>query len=650
MEPAESVRALLGRDGVVGRRLQDFEDRPQQLELATTIEAVLAAGQHLVAEAGTGIGKSFAYLVPAICHALEHRGSGPIVVSTRTIALQHQLEHKDIPFLQAVLPLEFTAVTALGRNNYVCLRRLDLARAERGALFRQSNHEEDLDLLTQWALSTREGTRHELPRPVDQQVWEEVQAERGNCLHRACRHYERCPYQRSRRRMGSAQILIVNHALYMADVALRMAGARYLPAHRVAIFDEAHHLERAATNHLGLRLSPGTVRWHLRRLHPRQSERSLLGRHGSDRARFLLREVQDGSDAFFGELESRLAATREPRLALGQETLDDVLSHPLQALGEELIACAAAIEDVSTRTEMLARSQGLEGLRAATVALCRGGDPSTVRWIERARGGAELQCAPLEVASALRQHLFAPLASAILTSATLGPADDTGFGWLRQRLGLDEARTLRLGSPFAFDRQVELVVEDKLPDPVRTPNEFAVAVAARTVAYVLDNGGRALVLCTSWSGVRQVAQALRPVLDAAGIRLLVQGDASTGQLLANKLEDPTSVLVGTDSLWEGIDIRGEALTLVVVTRLPFAQPDHPLTKARHGAIQRRGGDAFREDSLPEAILKFRQGFGRLVRAATDTGRVVILDPRVATRAYGRRFLLSLPFGSAEHEA
>lgn len=645
MDSVESVRALLGRGGHVARRLGGYEERPQQIELAEGIETALASGTHLVAEAGTGVGKSFAYLVPAICHALRHRAAGPVIVATRTIALQQQLEHKDVPFLQSVLPLEFTAVTALGRGNYVCLRRLDLARIEPGALFQDPAQEEDLELVRTWSLSTREGTRQDLPRPVANAVWEEVQAERGNCLHKACRHFEACHYQRGRRRMGAAQILIVNHALYMADVALRMAGARYLPAHRVAVFDEAHHLERTATEHLGLRLSAATLRWHLRRLHPRNSARSLLARFGSDRARLAWRAVQEAGDVFFGELDARLAATGVPRIPLAQEPLDDVLSHPLLDLAQEVVACAGAVKDLSTRTELLARAQGLEGVRAVAIALCRGGDPSSVRWLESARGGAELQSAPVDVAPVLRQHLFGALGSAVLVSATLGPADDTGFRWLRQRLGLDEARTLRLGSPFAFDRQVELVVEEGLPDPVRAPAEFAAAAAARTVDYVLDNGGRALVLCTSWSGVRQVTAALRPRLAAAGIRLLVQGEAATSQLLRDKLDDPTSVLVGTDTLWEGIDVRGDALTLVVVTRLPFAQPDHPLTKARHQAITDRGGDPFAEDSLPEAILKFRQGFGRLVRAASDTGRVVVLDPRVATRAYGRRFLASLPFGN-----
>jgi ATP-dependent DNA helicase DinG len=641
MSDAASVQDLLGQGGVVARRLDGYEERPQQMELARGIEAALAAGEHLVAEAGTGVGKSFAYLVPAVLHALRHRGAGPVVVATRTIALQQQLERKDVPFLQAVLPHEFSAVTALGRSNYVCLRRLDLAGREQRSLFQAAELEDDLQLVRDWSLTTRDGIRLDLPRPVRQEVWEEVQAERGNCLHKACPHFEPCHYQRGRRRMGSTQILIVNHALYMADLALRMAGARYLPPHRVVIFDEAHHLERIATEHLGLKVSPTSLRWHLRRLHARNADHSLLRRYGTDRARFLVQQVEGASEQFFGACEARLGTAA--MLPIEQEAIEDVMAEPLLALGNELSGCAAAIQDVSMRTELLARAQGFTAMRAAFAALCRGGDASMVRWLERGRFGAELHSAPLEVAPVLREHLFSQLGSAVLVSATLGPGDDREFTWLRRRLGLDAARTLRLGSPFDYRRQVELVVESDLPDPVRDSAGFNQASCARTVDYVIDNGGRALVLCTSWSFVKQVATALRRALAGTDIELLVQGEMATAQLLHLKATKPTSVLVGTDSLWEGIDIRGDALTLVIVTRLPFAQPDHPLVKARHRSIAARGGDAFAEDSLPEAILKFRQGFGRLVRSATDTGRVVVLDPRATTRGYGRRFLGALPF-------
>lgn len=312
----ETVAAFLGRDGLVARRLPDYEERPEQLELAAALERAFGAKRHLLAEAGTGVGKSFAYLLPAVLHALRHGGHGPVVISTRTIALQEQLEHKDLPFLQAVMPQEWSSVTAVGRNHYVCLRRMHHAHRERATLFDDLGREADLLRIVDWSQRTRDGLRFELDPPVDDAVWDEVQAEHGNCLHKACPHYEGCPYQRSRRRLDSAQVIIVNHALYVADVALRMAGARYLPDHRIAVFDEAHHLERVATEGLGLRLGLGAIRWHLRRLHPRRARRSLLAELGTPQALLLVDQVRLAADRFFQLLDARVAG--QPGATLAQ--------------------------------------------------------------------------------------------------------------------------------------------------------------------------------------------------------------------------------------------------------------------------------------------------------------------------------------------
>jgi ATP-dependent DNA helicase DinG len=304
--------------------------------------------------------------------------------------------------------------------------------------------------------------------------------------------------------------------------------------------------------------------------------------------------------------------------------------------------------------ELAARGNGLAELAAIVRGLCAPAAISVpfVRWLERARAGAVLCGAPLDVSRTLREELFSSGIVAVLTSATLGPGDDPGFGWFRGQLGLDGALarsvdTLRVGSPFDYRRAVELIVEEGMPDPGAMAASYRDEAASRTLAHVLQNGGRALVLCTSWEFVRGIAARLREPLQERGIALLVQGEAPLARLLQHKRDDPTSVLVGTDSLWEGIDVRGDALTLVVVTRLPFQSPGHPLTKARLDAIAARGGDPFLDWSLPEAILKFRQGFGRLIRSQTDRGKVVILDPRARTRRYGRRFLGALPPGVGE---
>jgi len=641
-----SVRALLGPDGPIARRLPEFEPRPQQVELAHAIERALQQRRHLIAEAGTGTGKSFAYLLPAVVHADQHQGEGPIVVSTRTIALQEQLEQKDLPFLHAVLPFEWSSVTALGRNNYLCLRRMHLAEREQH-LFEDPGRHDQLRRIVDWSLVTREGTRQDLDFQPDTEVWEEVQAEHGNCLQRACKHYDHCHWQRAKRRMQTAQVLVVNHALYFADLALRIAGASYLPPHRVVIFDEAHHLERTATESLGLRVGPGTVGWHLRRLHARRSERSLLSRHGTPVARLLWEEARQHNDAFFATIAEELrAGGARDGAALKDRTLEEPLTPVLRALSTELASAAVRVEQVDARMELQARANGLDALCAALRSLCiHNPEAATplVRWVEPTRHGAALCGAPLDVSETLRRHLWSGGATAILTSATLATGADDDFTWLRRRLGLDDADTVRLGSPFDYDRMVELVLEDAMPDPSQQAAAFRHEVAERTLRHLLANGGRGLVLCTSWEFVRGLAVALRAPLADAGIELLVQGDGPLARLLERKREQPTSVLLGTDSLWEGIDLRGPALTLLVVTRLPFQSPGHPLTQARLEAMRARGQDPFAEHSLPEAVLRFRQGFGRLVRSSQDRGKVVVMDPRVRTKAYGRRFLGALPF-------
>lgn len=653
-DPSFDVAALLGPEGPIARRLEGFELRPQQLEFSQAVQAALANRRHLIAEAGTGTGKSFAYLLPAAIHADQNQGQGPVVISTRTIALQEQLEQKDLPFLHAVLPFEWSSVTAIGRNNYLCLRRMHQAQREK-SLFDDPERSSQLQRIVDWSVTTKDGTRQDLEFPPRPEIWEAVQAEHGNCLNRACKHYNQCHWQKARRRMQTAQVLVVNHALYFADLALRIAGASYLPAHRVVVFDEAHHLERTATESLGMRIGRSSVAWHLSRIHKRRSDKSLLARYVSPAGRLLWEEAHQLSEAFFDALQDRQkAAGGNESVALHDTDIEEGLSPILRALSGELAMAATRTEQVDAQMELQARANGLDALCAMLRALCvhnSAAETPLVRWLEPSRKGTVLCGAPLDVSETLRKHLWEGGATAVLTSATLATDGDDNFSWLRDQLGLAQAESLQVGSPFDYDRAVDFVVEEAMPDPSREAHSFRNEVAERTLQHVIDNGGRALILCTSWDFVRHLAQTMRATLNYEGIELLVQGEAPLSRLLERKREEPTSVLIGTDSLWEGIDVRGDALSLLVVTKLPFASPGHPLTQARMKLLKERGKDPFGDHSLPEAILKFRQGFGRLIRGGSDRGKVVLMDPRVRTKGYGRRFVSALPFSDdyqAEH--
>ena len=647
-----SATDILGPGGIVARRLSGYEPRPQQVELAAAVERSLKARRHLLAEAGTGVGKSFAYLIPAVLDAAQSAATnGPIVVSTRTIALQEQLDRKDLPFLQSVLPLEWSAVTAIGRNNYVCLRRMKLADRESNTMFPDAEEASDLQRIIDWSSTTLEGTRQSLDQPVIDKVWDEVKAEHGNCLNRACKFYDACLWQKARRRMETAQILVVNHALYIADVALRAAGARYLPAHSIVIFDEAHHLERVATEGLGRQFGRSTILWHLRRLHPQRAKRSLLALHGTPRSRTLVSDLRSLTDEWFGSVQAtmtqRMREGGSAMVPLEDRVLDEPFSELVVDLQREVAAIAGDIVDTDLRIELQARATGLGSLMATIASLCAPTSANDVRWVEQTRGGPVLRSAPLDPSETLRQHVFASPRTAILVSATLGSPSDRHFGWLRGRLGIDDADGVRVGSPFDYRTAVEVEIPRNLPDPGRDAKSHRVASVETARQSVLDNDGHALVLCTSWAQVKDMATGMRNALAEADIPLLVQGEAPFRVLLQQKRETPRSVLIGTDSFWEGIDIPGEALTLLIITRLPFAPPDHPLTKARNRTIEERGGSPFGEQSLPEAILRFRQGFGRLIRTAKDHGRVLILDPRIRLKGYGARFLEALPEGSLD---
>jgi ATP-dependent DNA helicase DinG len=695
------VAELLDRNGAVGRNLTEFEDRPEQLRMAFAVTDAL--NQHRIAliEAGTGTGKSMAYLVPAILWTLASRER--LVVSTNTINLQEQLIRKDLPFLQRATGLEFKVELIKGRGNYLCRRRLLSATAEPG-LF-DSEQASELGLLRAWAETTSDGSREDLSFIPHKSIWDEVCCEVEQCNRSQCAHFGSCFFHQTRRRAARADILVANHALLLADLTLRSQTDNYsalavLPPFSRLVIDEAHHLEDVATRYFSTQVTRFAFARSLNRLrHPRKPQRGLLQR--------LLSKLGSTLDQRQDALYRRLHEQIDDLGGRCQQLLDRAVSE-LEQVGIDLAAAAGA--EISSRAELrqrlvpafteqagwrnvagqvraLARVTGeyAEALKGLTKALAALPDEAadamrsfatdingiglrlqgladelvafvadaadTCAWFEvgRSRIGrgegiiTRLCTAPLVVAPLLRTALFERMQSVIMTSATL--TVDNRFDYLRSRVGLDQLEPgrineLQLDSPFDFSNQAMLAVPTDIPEPGRSGYEDAVRDLTGQALLAAD--GRSFVLFTAYSLLRRVHAELAPELSARGYTVLRQGDATRHSLLQSFGRDQTSILFATDSFWEGVDVPGRALEQVIIARLPFRVPTEPVLEARAEAIERSGGDPFMEYTVPQAVIRFRQGFGRLIRHKSDRGVVLILDSRVIRRGYGRLFLRSLP--------
>jgi ATP-dependent DNA helicase DinG len=628
---------------LIARAIANYEHRPQQLAMIEAVAAAFHTPHHLLVEAGTGVGKSFAYLLPAIETILKQRQR--VVVSTYTIALQEQLIHKDIPALAAAVDGKFKAVLVKGRQNYLGLRRLMQTSRRQQAVFSNAKELRQLRVIEDWAYQTKDGSLSDLDFQPDPSVWSRVRSESNNCMGSRCQFYQKCFYQRARREIEDADLLVVNHALFFSDLALRRQEVSFLPNYDYVILDEAHNIESVAGDHFGTSASNAQLRYLLNNLFNERTGRGFLGMLEAQTAIKLVVDAHARVDALFSEVRHEFKGDRGGTARMPKPpSVPNLLSPVLRELAAELKRLKKQFERDDDQFELNSFADRCTESADQLEAVLTQRFPDYVYWMESSEGRESrttLHASPLSIDQILREALFERTKSVVLTSATLSTGGEDGFSYIRKRLGIDQAEQLQLDSPFDYANQVTLHLETHLPEP--TADSFVEAACEKIQGYLRQTGGRAFVLFTSYDTLNRAADILEPFGEEQGMKLLVQGRGlPRGRMLEKFRKAQAAVILGADSFWQGVDVPGKALENVIITKLPFAVPTQPLVQARIDAIRARGGEPFTEFQLPEAVLKLKQGFGRLIRTRNDLGIVVVLDKRIKTKQYGRMFLQALP--------
>jgi ATP-dependent DNA helicase DinG len=609
-------------EGPLGRALPGYAFRREQAAMAKSVGAALARLEPLIVEAGTGTGKTFAYLVPALTSGRS------VIISTGTRTLQDQLFHRDIPLLARALGLPVKIALLKGRANYLCRHRLELATQQGSLLGDERGMSRVLARIGRWAATTKSGDLAELTDlPEKSPVWPHITSTRENCLGQECPQFARCHVIEARRKAQAADLIVVNHHLLLADLALKDEGfGDLLPGAEAVILDEAHQIPDIAAHFFGQTWSA------------RQAQ-LLLRDTASELQRASVRapDLNAALESLDGSLED-LRRTLRGAGRYEWSRLADSFLEALQDIETALSGIAAELNALGAGAGVANCARRSAGLANALASLREMSEDSGLRWVDANAAGLLIQYTPFEIAERLREYVESRPCAWVFTSATLAIGED--FSHFSARIGLPDARTLRIDSPFDYRDQMRIYLPPRMPDP-QSPGFGAQFIEA--VAPLLEaSGGRAFLLYTSYRGLDEGVRALKARFPQPAFPVLVQGEAPRESLLTRFRELGNAVLLGTGSFWEGVDVKGEALCIVAIDKLPFASPDDPLLKARLEGIRRRGGNPFFEYQLPQAALALKQGVGRLIRDYEDFGVIVLGDPRLTSKPYGRLFLEALP--------
>ena len=631
---------IFGQNGLIARFHEAYEHRDGQIKMAEAVMRAFDEKRHLVVEAGTGTGKTLAYLVPAIAAALGKKGR--VIISTGTKNLQEQLMEKDIPFLQRVMPKKFTAAYMKGRSNYACLNRIYKAEDQP---FLEGLHEIDyFEEIRHWSRESRTGDRAELKNlPENLSFWNRINARSEICIGQKCPDFEPCFITRMRARAEDADIVIVNHHLFFADLAVRgNQYGRVIPDYGAVIFDEAHLIEDIAADYFGLQVSSFQIEEIIRDTDALPIDDAVVT---SSLTKISARVIGHAEQFWHRFSQGRGAEGRYPLVAdnfyqRNREGDRDAtaLGHAYHELDGSLARLQTELDVFSDKIpEVEAVVRRISQARDDLKFIVNQADRNFVYWLERRGRGTFLQASPVDVSDLLNKKLFDKVETCVLTSATL--SSNGSFNFIRDRLGLDRSKTDMLVAPSAFDyeKQAIIYLPKGMPDP-RSP-EYAQLAAGEIIRLLQLTRGHAFVLCTSNASMNSLFQL---VSTRIGYPCFIQGSMSKTGLLDRFRSTKNAVLFATSSFWQGVDVRGEQLSCVIIDKLPFAVPSDPIVAARTKFIDENGGRSFSDYSVPQAVITLKQGIGRLIRSKTDRGVIAILDSRLRTKSYGRDFLNSLP--------